>query len=313
MRGGWIVALVALVACAAPPAWSQDEGGRERETEEPAGEQRPEERRYDLRAGYLAKVGDRVACETSSKSEVLVTLSRRGQPLRVENKQQGFELRYVDEITRIAPGGGVRAIRRTYSYVKDFATGRVDRERRVVDLSWDGGEFEFEKQGELHPRAEELLENEARRPQGIYDVMLPARPVPIGYRWKIPTDAAAHLFLMKPEDLAHDVSRAGGQLHSRHPRSDIDVLRIVLQFDLTLERISDFKLDFSRKPLRLRCAFSIWDAQGSPYVSTTFKGVAEGEARYEDESIPKDVSCTIRQVVTGTHKRKPAEPDDRWQ
>ncbi len=267
-------------------------------------------RRFDLRRSYVAKLGDRTACEATNKTEVLVTLKRQGAPIRVENKQQGHEMRFVDEVTGVTPDGGVTRIRRTYTYVKDFGNGVEDRRRRVVNLSWETGAFRFEKESELHPTAEELLSQEEERPQGVYDALIPARPVPVGHRWKIPNAPAAQLFLFDPEDLVEARSRCGGQLHSLHPRRDVDVLRVVLHFDLTFARISEYGLDFTDRPLKLQCAFSIWDGYGSPYTSTTFQGVTEGEAKYEREDIPKDVSCFIRVAVTGKYKSKPAEDAD---
>ncbi len=256
------------------------------------------EARYDLRASYPFRLGEKVRVVDGARHEGLVNVLRRGKPLRVENRRGGYELRYTDEVQGVAPRGGVTRVLRTYERVKDWATGQEDRTPRSAVLDYTGEALSVtRKDADLSPVADRLLTSETKVPFSALDQMIPSLgPVPVGTRWTIPNDPAAQIFLLDPANLA-DGSVCSGVLHSVRTQKGVEQVRVVVTFDLRVKKIYDITFD---EPATLACTLDLWStANGAaPGASGTFTGSMKGEGSVE--GAPEDVSVQLTVTVTGT-------------
>jgi hypothetical protein len=255
------------------------------------------EARYDLRANYPFRLGEKVRVVDGARHEGLVNVLRRGKPLRVENRRGGYELRYTDEVQGVAPRGGVTRVLRTYERVKDWATGQEDRTPRTAVLDYTGEALSVTRKGDLSPIADRLLTTETKVPFSAQDQMIPSLgPIPVGTRWTIPNGPAAQIFLLDPANLA-DGSVCTGVLHSVRTQKGVEQVRVVVTFDLRVKKIYDITFD---EPATLACTLDLWStANGAaPGSSGTFTGSMKGEGAVE--GAPEDVSVQLTVTVTGT-------------
>ncbi len=284
------VALGLTTALAAALAGAQDApGGRP-----PAG-------RYDLRASYPYRVGDRVRVVHGTRHEGLATVMQRGKPLRVENKRGGFELRYTEEVQGLGPGGGVVRVLRTYERVKDWSTGQEDRRRRQVLLDYSGETMRFTAKEELPEVASDLLEGASKVPLSAYQHLFPTEhAVPVGHRWSIPNAPAAQIFRLDPAAILEESSSCHGKLEATRQHEGAEQVRVVLTFGLKFTRLFD-EITFDR-PAELECTYDTWEAAHGavPSVSGTVSGSIRGEGRVE--GAPKDVTVDVNVTVTGTYQ-----------
>jgi hypothetical protein len=255
--------------------------------------------RFDLRASYPFRVGDRVRVVQGNRHEGLVNVLQRGKPLRVENRRGGFELRYVDEVLELSRSGQPIRVKRSYERVKDWATGQEDRRRRDVVLDYTGDKMQFQAQDELPEVAQELLEHSSQVPLSAYEHLIPPDgPVPVGHRWTIPNAPAAQIFLLDPEALAEG-SVCTGQLASTRQQGQVLQTQVVLAFRLRFLRMFDIVFD---APAELECTLDIWDAAhgGAPTGAATTRGSLAAEGRVPNA--PKDVTVKMDVTVTGTYQ-----------
>jgi hypothetical protein len=255
--------------------------------------------RYDLRAQYPFRVGDRVRVVSGARHEALVNVLRRGKPLRVENRRSGFELRYVDEVQALQPGD-VRILR-TYERVKDWGTGREDRQRRQVLLDYSGDHMSVERTDEeLLPVARQLLDNAAQVPFSVYDHLIPDMgPIPIGHRWTIGNEPAAQLFLLDPAAIVPEGSACTGTLHSARALNGIVQTRLVFAYRLRFTRLFDITFD---EPATLDVTQDGWQSANgaAPTEESTIRGTLTCAGRAQ--GAPADVTVQVELTTTGTHR-----------
>lgn len=253
--------------------------------------------RFDLRARYPYRVGDRLRVVTGARHEALVNVLRRGKPLRVENRRTGFELRYVDRIQSLQP---VRIVR-TYERVKDWATGHEDRQRREVLLDYSGERMRVERRDEDLPEvAGKLLDRASQVPLSVYEHIVPDMgPVPVGHRWTIPSEPAAQMFLLDPAAIVPEGSLCTGTLQAIRTQDDMLQTRLGFGYRLRFTRMFDITFD---TPATLEVTEDGWhSANGAaPTVDSTLRGSLSCTGRVENA--PPDIAVQVEVTTTGSHK-----------
>lgn len=259
-------------------------------------------RSFDLRATYAYRAGDRVRIVTGSKHEGLANVLQRGKPVRVENKRGGYELRYVDEVLALHPGGGVVRVQRTYERVKDWATGQEERRPRRVLLDYSGEHMRFTAQDEVPEAARELLESASKVPLSAFQHLFPADPVvTLGQRWTIPNAPAAQIFRLDPAAVVEAGSACSGRVDATRQRQGAEQVCLVFEFRLAFTRLFDITFD---PPAELEVRFDMWESTdgAAPADSGTIRGTIKGTGRVPDA--PKDITVQLQVTVTGTYQRE---------
>ncbi|MCO5166713.1 MAG: hypothetical protein M9894_10150 [Planctomycetes bacterium] len=265
-----------------------------------SGEEGP--RRFDLRTSYPFRQGDRVRIVQGSKHEGLANVLQRGKPVRVENKRGGFELRYVDEVQALGPGGGIMRVQRTYERVKDWATGQEERRPRRVVLDYSGEHMHYTPQDELPEAARELLEGAAKVPLSAFQHLYPEDlVVALGQKWTIPNAPAAQLFRLDPAAVVEARSTCRGTLDATRQHHGAEQVRLVFDFRLAFTRLYDLTFD---PPAELEVRFEVWESVdgAAPTGTGTIRGSIKGTGRLE--GAPKDLTVQLQVTVSGTYQQE---------
>lgn len=262
--------------------------------------------RYDPRFGYAWRKGDKQRNLTSVKATHLITFMRGGKPVHVENKTSGFELRYVDEMAQLGPGGrGVVRIERTYERVKDWATGREERRPRTVTLDFSQPHVKvIRDEQELDPIVSDLLEDTEKRDQRDFAHLFPTKPVvEIGEEWEIPPQAVTRLWLLDEEHLNAEGSRCTGRLAARRTVKGVEQVKLVLELTLQMRKLWGDELQFD-PPAEMAWTLEIWGAARGehPEEEATMQGSLEGVAKLVGKDVPPDVKVQVRTTCQGTFK-----------
>lgn len=269
----------------------------------PSSDKPPE--KFDPRASFAWRKGDKRRMVNSMKAEHLLTYYRGNQPVRVENRTDGFEIRYVDEVAVITAHEGVTRINRTYERVKDFATGREDRQPKTVALDYSQPKMVWSKDDttDLHPLATELLDNASKRDMRDLAHLFPREEkVEIGQEWDIPPDAIARLWLLGEEHL--DGGSCTGKLAARRTLRGVEQVKMVLSLSLKMRRLWDTGLEFD-PPAELETEIEVWSAaQGEhPEEEAVVKGSISGRGKLPAEAnAPKDMRLEVKTVMKGEIK-----------
>lgn len=313
MRSGSL-AVTALVALAAGlPAQDRTQGSLKNEPElqpSPGAEREKESapapaERYDPRGEYVWHKGDKRRMVQSMKAEHLVTFLQRGKPVHVENKTDGFELRILDHVTELAPGGWVRKIDRTYERVKDFATGKEERRPRTVTMDFGGERVKvIRDEEELPPIVAEQLESAEKRNLADFAYLFPEQAtVEIGQEWEIPPAAVARLWLLDEEQLAAGESSCTGRLAAKRTVKGVEQVKLVLHFRLRTKKLWGDSMEFD-PPAQMDWVIEVWSAARGehPDEECKLEGTLEGQARLKSEKVPPDVKVQVKSTCAGTIK-----------
>lgn len=269
----------------------------------PSSEKAPE--KYDPRVGFAWRKGDKRRMVNAMKAEHLLTYYRGNQPVHVENRTDGFEIRYVDAVAAVTAHEGVTKIDRTYERVKDFATGREDRKPKTVSLDYTRPKMVWSKEEttDLHPLATELLDNASKRDMRDLAQLYPQEgEVEIGQEWEIPPDAIARLWLL--DDLHLDDGHCTGVLAARRTVRGVEQVKMVLTLRLRMRRLWDSELEFD-PPAELETEMEVWSAaQGEhPDEEATMRGSISGRGKLpESAKAPKDARLEVKTTMKGEFK-----------
>lgn len=269
--------------------------------------------RFSLWRSDVPKVGHQARHAYNMKADLVLQYERRSKPLRVESIRLGHELEYMDEV-RAVDGMIPTKVMRTYRLVHDWATGKADKEKKQVLLTWTPEGFKHIVQGEkkLSALADQYLgyEKEAKEQvmAGVFERLLPHSKVPVGHRWTIPDEVGAAMAGIKVEQLDMKKTRCRGYFLSVRwgKTKKRRYMRIAFRLKLYLKELGGFS--FTATPALLEVKSTFWmPADGKRgTLKAKYKGTIEG-AGGTHKDLPKGITAKVSGSWDGDVQDEPVK------
>jgi hypothetical protein len=168
---------------------------------------------FDLQRAYRWKAGDKVRVQELRDQTQRVVIRSGLQVVDEQNQRQGFEQRYLIEVTKVDERGRISEATRTYESLRDVARGEA-LAVEGLKVRWvrqaDGAlGWEPPQGATLDPFVREVLDEdlegkdeggEAGEPEPMRLLLAP-KPVAVGESWELPLAEVGDAFGVVPADV----------------------------------------------------------------------------------------------------------------